>query len=637
MRIVSNNNFKYGVIDSIEARSIPRGASSSSLNWQHKGDHIELRRGAKFLGESSVNTGSGRASGIKKVIDAAGIEQLFASYGKKVKHFNRTTEEWEENGSDLLGSDIVDANGISKDTVFFAEYVSPAGNQLWVSSPHAVGLFKMMVANPTSAAKDMYSSAVNFLGHIKIDLSRMLLWRRKESPSSIYGSYIDDQGYTTVAAEVLGTGDGVTLTFTDTAAAISSVRTIFAIAIKVNGTQVAVDDYNGVITGTGITGTVNYITGEISVTWTAAPAGGAALTWDYQWENSNANGISDFTKSATRTAGQGFVFDQGTGGGDAMSILVFSGTYYCMHIKNTYALNIDVTDLAATNLPYRQRVGIPSERAAAETGDGIYYIDAADSSDIKIRVLAYGLYGSTQVVPIAISNNIDLSGYIFDDAAGFEWGDYIFFACATSDSVRTIDGETRALNNRTIAYNKVWKSIDILDYAMTCFESYDGTLVGGHAYSNNFMTLFSEYDDPVGVVLDNYWIGKIDDLDLEGLKKSKKLYLEGLIQADQNIEVYLSLDEGAFVLVGTISGQGTYVDTANPVTIGSPTLGTNAIGGSGEDTAYHYERLFSVQVDKFETARIKYIATDLGFASVSTQKWWDVRPKGQKVPTQYRG
>ena len=637
MRIVSDNNFKYGVIDTIEARSIPRGAASSALNWQHIGDHIELRRGSKYLGDSSLNTGLGRASGIKKIVDAAGVEQLFGSYGKKVKHFNRTTEEWEETSSDLLGSSIVDSNGYSKDNVFFAEYVSPAGNQLWASSPNAVGLFKIMVANPTSA-KDMYASATNFLGNIMIDLSRMFLWRRTASPSSLYGSYIDDQNYTTVSAEVLGTGDGVTVTFADTAAAISSIRTIFAIVVKVDGVQVATDDYNGVISGTGITGTINYATGAISVTWAAAPANLAALTWDYQWENSNNNGISDFTKSATRTAGQGFVFDQGTGGGDLMNVLVYSGTYYCMHVKNTYAVSIDVTDLAATNLPYRQKVGIPNERAAVPTGDGIYYLDAADSNDIKIRLLTYGLYGSTQVIPVAISNNIDLSNYLTADAAGHEWGDYIFFSVATSDSTRTINSVTVPMNNRTIAYNKKWKSIDVLDYSVTAWETYDGAVVGADAYSDNFIEMFSGYDDPDGVEIDNYWIGRVDDLDVEGLKKSKKLYLDGLIQREQSYEVYISTDNGAFVLVGTISGTGTYVDTGNPHTIGSTVLGRGTIGGSSaEDTAYHYERLFSLNLDKFETAQIKFVALGIGFVSVSTKKWWDVRLKGQRVPSQYRG
>ena len=60
MRLLEKSvrDFKYGTIDELEAQSIPDGAASASLNWQTKGDKIELRRGSKILGTAAYQQGS---------------------------------------------------------------------------------------------------------------------------------------------------------------------------------------------------------------------------------------------------------------------------------------------------------------------------------------------------------------------------------------------------------------------------------------------------------------------------------------------------------------------------------------------------------------------------------------------------
>ena len=72
-KIISNKNFKYGIIDSVEDNSIPREASSGSLNWLTKGSEIELRRGSYRLGitDNMVGKVTGgivatRADGVEK-------------------------------------------------------------------------------------------------------------------------------------------------------------------------------------------------------------------------------------------------------------------------------------------------------------------------------------------------------------------------------------------------------------------------------------------------------------------------------------------------------------------------------------------------------------------------------------------
>ncbi len=61
----------------------------------------------------------------------------------------------------------------------------------------------------------------------------------------------------------------------------------------------------------------------------------------------------------------------------------------------------------------------PNERASVETGDGIYYIDVGIEGNYKVRLLTYDLSGSTQVIPIPISNNIKLDSYNFDQGGIF--------------------------------------------------------------------------------------------------------------------------------------------------------------------------------------------------------------------------
>lgn len=656
---IDTTTYNFGIRDQIEARSIPRGAASASLNWLTRGDHIEIRPGQAYLGTSSLQTGNGKATGLKKATRANGVEILFGTYGKKLKYYDEATQEWIENGSDLLGANVVDANGFGLEDIFMSEYTSPAGNQLFLNSPNCAGYFKIMVANPGSAL-NVYSGSINFFGLLKVDTNRTFLWGRVKDGTGLYGSRIDTQAYTTVTAESLGTGDGVTKQFTDTAAAISGTRTIFG-ATATDGTEVFTDDYDSNMVGSlGGTGTINYITGVISVTFKTAPVNSQPLTWTYQWEDSNAAGITDFTKSGTRLAGEGFVFRQDEGGGPIQAVATYATVYYCFHLKKTWALDIGSDDTSATNLPYRELVGIPNFRASVETGDGIYYIDDSNKEDVRCRLLTYQTGGSQQVIPVPVSNNINLNTYNFDGAAGEQLGDLVCFFCATSTSTQTINGATVPVNNRMLVLNKLWGSWDVLDYAGTCLERYNGTLVSGDSLSNNFISLFTGLDDFDADSIENYWIGALDNLALSGksrkllvigqsLKKVKKVYLQGLIGLNQKMKVSVSTDGGDFTEVGgvdnadgshtyAIEGGGSYVDTGNPIDIGSEVIGVGTIGGESDGiTAYNYERLIDLGVDKFERIMIKYEAIATGYVSVSTQGWWDVRLKGIRIPRKYRG
>lgn len=631
IRTQKTETFKYGIVDAIEARAIPRGASSRSLNWLTMGDHIELRRGFEFMGTDSQQSGSGRVTGIKKATGALSVEVLFYTYGKKAKYYDEATGEFVEIGSDLLGT-AADGEDIS-----IEEYVSISGNQVWLNSPNCAGLFKIMTANP-GTAKNNYDSSKNYKGHINIDTNAMFLWRRKEDKTGIYRSYIDSQTYTTVTAEARHSGNGSTTAFSGTLSAVTGKRTCFAVTFT-DGTETFTDNNDGTLTGSaGGTGTINYSSGAYSITFAVAPSVGVNnITATYQWEDSTSGGLADFTGS---TAGQGTSFRQDEGGGPVQTVKSYSNIYFCMHERKTWALTLAVDDTPAetSNVPYRQNVGIPNLRAAVETGEGIYYIDKVSGQDPAVRRLTYDIGGSQQIIPVPLSEAIDLNAYEFDQAAGFAFGDFVLFACRTTNSSK---------NNRTLLYNRQWKSWDVLDYAVSCFDVYDGALVAGDAFTNNVMQLFSGNSDDEAII-SNVWEGKLDDLEIEGLKKSKRLRLRGAIGITQKIKVSLAFDNGPFVEVGgsdsggvhtyAIEGTGSYVDRTQRVSVGPQTLGRGELGGGSDGVeAYSYERLFKLATDKFDTAKIRFEAMDVGYASVSDHEFWDIRFKGVKVPRKYRG
>lgn len=83
--------------------------------------------------------------------------------------------------------------------------------------------------------------------------------------------------------ESVGTGNGSTTNFTHTAVHLAVVPGTVTITA---GAVVATDDGNGVLSGTGIAaGTINYATGAVSITYSAAPVSSLALTMAYSHAN----------------------------------------------------------------------------------------------------------------------------------------------------------------------------------------------------------------------------------------------------------------------------------------------------------------------------------------------------------------
>jgi hypothetical protein len=92
---------------------------------------------------------------------------------------------------------------------------------------------------------------------------------------------------TTTASESVGTGTGSTTTFNHTLAGIASSTGVNPKVVPGSvtitaGSVVATDNGAGALSGTGIaSGTINYGTGAVSITYSAAPANALAITAGY--------------------------------------------------------------------------------------------------------------------------------------------------------------------------------------------------------------------------------------------------------------------------------------------------------------------------------------------------------------------
>lgn len=617
----------YGLNTAIrDTKTLKPGYSPDSLNWvtSRFNDSIELRRGYARLGQTE-QTGLGKITGIGVGIRYDGTQVLWFSHGRKVKYYNTVSDDTVEVGTDLLPT------GADGEDVWFSPYQGLAGSFMYLGSPNS-GVYKIPAANPGSAVDQ---SVNNYRwGVFHIGQNRAFAGQRNgtaagnNDKTGLYLSYIDkDQlsDYTQVTGEAIGASGSTT--YTGTLAQISAPKTAMYVVITEAGGEVISDDRNGNLVGNqGSTGTINYATGAYSVTFNHVTVG--AVTADYYHETSTSTGILDFTGSGT---GQGKSFRQDDGGGNIMAIFNINTIEYCLHKLKTWQLTTSLDDTQTTNLPYRN-IGVPYTRAAFQTPEGIILADLSRPTDPKFRKMQV-LQGTNvnTIEPISISDDLDLSSYGFDKCVAFRWGDYEIFCCQNS-TLGVVDSH----NSVMFVHNVVSDAWDRLDYFVSCLAEYNGTLVAGDSVSNNVYTLFSGYDED-GDIISNYWTSSNLNLGTDNLKNCRRMVIDGLIQQDQSIKVSLSYDGGTFTELFTIEGDGTYVDTGTETAIGSQTLGSQVIGGQGGDTASPYEVDFPINSDRFVDVQIKIEALGVGFASVNSFTFKDIRNKSRKnLPSRTR-
>ena len=627
----SSRQFEGLVTALTDAKKLQPGAYIDGKNWitgQLK-DHIELRGGTRLIGTGV--SGAGKITGMGVGIRKDGTQVLFRARGRKIEWgiFNSdgsTVTDWTETGSNLLPA------AASGEDIAFAFNDGLSGPMMYVSSPNS-SIYKIPVANPSSAVDQV---STTYRGKIVFAGGRMHLWNRKTLSTGFadntgyYLSYVDKAtltGFTQVTDEAYGTGDGLTKTFAHTASAIGAKETIFS-ATATDGVETFLDDGNGAMLGSlGGTGTINYATGAMSITFNTAPANLAAITCTYYREDSTSAGVCDFSSDATRKTGQGDYFRQDDGG-DFQNLLVFNSLYYALHKLKSWVVDLKTDDTQASNLPWRDHLGIPYWRAAFANGDGVTLLDNTDAQNPRVRILSYNALGVLN--PVELSQYLNLSVYEYNFAVIAEFSNYDLLFCQ-----RKTLGTADTYNSVLLIRNKFSKQWDKLEVPASCVVMYNNMLIAGDFTTNNCYQLFSGNDDE-GYVIDNFITFGQWNLGQPGIKKTHRFEIDGFIGPSQTLEIRIAYDNASPVLVGTISGSGSYVDTSVGAVIGGTNaIGSDVIGSSGVANAFHFAREFTISSDRYEQMQITLKCTGIGGCAINYFGPKDNRYKGRRKLPQY--
>lgn len=603
--------FKSGVHNLLVDENIPSDAAQDESNWITQDGRLKLVAGRFRIGtEGAQGSIQGEIFGYK--VDGSKVHWRKTSAGK-IQYYNGTA--W---------TDVVTGLSLTADYKF-ANYASLAGSFTFAFGID--GIYKFHNANPGSYCS-MYASAKNFKGYAFIDKGRACLWNTPTDKTGLYGSWIDRQDatvYTTVAGEATTSLTG-TLAFKAGAA----TRNCFGVTITLTGTgEVYTDNYLGVLTGSlGGTGTINYITGA----YTMSNAG--VGTAGYQWEDSNAKGVTDFTKSATRLAGEGFIVRQDEGGDAILTVLIGQdGAYYSLKSQSAYQFTLDVADTNPTNVVYRRNIGVPSLRAGVATNKGIVFLNNANPAKPELTILQRNPI-SNFVEPIIIFPQFKFANYVYDDCTIDTWERYTILFCKSAN----------ATNNDTILLCDLAQgSVDITAYNGRTCATDAGNLYIGSSVTQTIYELYNGFDDDT-LAIQNFWTSqgstlrpvKVRRIFPNALKKERKLRLRGRIDANQNYSVYISYDDAGFQLVGTIRGDGPYVDYTQPQEIGGHFVGQSQVGGDVTTTVYPYHTELKLKSPKFRKRTIQIIANAIGYVDIDLMGDHNIMVFEDRLPKRFR-
>lgn len=607
--------FVSGTHNLISEELIPADAAKESIGWLTRDGVIELMYGRQAQG--AVGTAGkvlAEHTAFKTNGDVVRFRKIYDNTGGKVQYLNGST--W---------TDVI--TGLSSEIVTFSNYASLAGNFVYITGP-TDGLFKIVTANPASYS-DVYLSTKNFKGHSFIDKGRMIMWNTAQDKTGLYGSYIDAQDsdvYTPVATENVGTGDGTEVAFTGTLAfkAGGARRTCFGVTVT-DGTETFTDNYDGTLTGSeGGEGTINYTTGAISVTFDTAPMNAQAITADYQWEDSSAKGVTDFSKSATRLAGEGFVVRQDQGGDGIKSVIPHDGAYFSFKAHSVYQFTPDAADTNPTNELIRTDIGIETLKAAVGTSVGIVFLNTGQPTRPMLNILTRNPVGDN-FVTTPLFAHFDFSKFRYDQVVLESWDKYVIVSCR----------ENSLTNDRLLLCDMVANTVDKAPYGGSSFAKADGFLYMGDPVSMTSYEMFTGFDD-LGLAVQNSWTSGGNKYGTDALKRTKKYRFRGLISPDQEVGVYISIDNSDYQLVGTILGSGDYVDYTSTTAVGTSFIGAEPVGGADEMAVYSFILEIKVRLPRFRKRNIRFIAEGIGYVALQEIVDFDIWRYSEKLPRQYR-
>ena len=617
--------FKSGCQNLLNNEIIPQDAAQDSRGFITQDGKIKLIGGRLLIGADSGTVGLVRGLWFGYKVD--GTQVLYRKIETKLQYLLAGT--W----TDIL-------TGLTTGTeASFANYSSLAGAFTFFVSKD--GYWKINNANPGSAIA-MYDATKNFRGRIFIDKGRTILWDRDDTftaggtrdRTGLYGSRIDPQNatvYTTVSGEATASLGG-TLAFK----AGGATRNCFGIELTITGSgEVYTDNFNGILTGNaGGTGTINYATGVYTLT------NSGVGTVNYQWENSNALGLTDFMHTATRLAGEGFIIPQDMGGDPIMNVLIGQdGAYYSLKQQRAYKFLMDDTDLLPTNEIYYANMGISSINTGVATQKGILFINTSNPDKPEMTILQKSLV-SPELIPAVIFPGFKFALYDFSDAYFDTYERYVVISCKTFGALQ---------NNTILLCNISDGTVDISPYEARMFakDSVANFYVGS-PLQENVHQIYNGFDD-LGLPINNYWIGAAQQYGHLGLrmarwrfireilKKFRKFNVKGLISLDQSVQVYISYDDAPFQPIGTIYGRASYVDAGSGQAIGSNFIGQEQIGGQQITNVFPYFCQISLKnMPKFRKRTIKFVAIGIGYFDISFISDFDLMLFENRLPSRYR-
>jgi hypothetical protein len=582
---------------------IPKDAASDALNWLTREGRIELSYGRQTVGGAGA---SGKNYGEHVGYRADGTEVRFRKVNTTIQYLNGST--W---------TNVI--TGLTENADYtFANYQSLAGAFVYCFGID--GIYKIATANPANFAS-LFNSAKNFKGFGLIDKGRTILWGRAEDPTGLYGSYIDAQNstvYTTVTGESITAVESGTLAFK----AGGATRTCFGVQITdTSSGEVFTDNFNGVLRGSlGNTGTINYMTGAFTI---AGQTGAGTAT--YQWEDSNAKGVTDFSKSATRLAGEGFVLRQDAGGDAIRTVIPLDGSYFSLKANSCYRLELDSADVNPFNELYRTDIGVQTLRSAVGTGAGIVFINTANPTKPKLQIIQRNPLGDNfDTQPLFAQ--FAFENYVYNDASLDTWDEYVIMACKTMTAVA---------NDRLLLCNVKDNTVSPTYYGARSFAKVDGVLYAGDSVSTATYELFTGFDD-LGLPIENYFVGNGETYGSDVLKKTKKYRFKGKIDPNQQLAIYISQDDGGFTQIGTVRGDGSYVDYGTSFAVGTAVVGTTVIGGEATSNVYQFWIELKFRASKFRKRKFKFEAQAIGFVSIEQVIDFDIWTYQEKLPAKYR-
>lgn len=598
--------FSKGIHNLLSNEDIPKEASAGSYNWITKDGRIILVGGRQRLGaEGAV----GRVNSMWSGYNTKGIIVVYRKTTDKLQY-------WKNGWQDIL-------TGLTDSPFSCANYSSLAGAFTLFNGDD--GFWLINNANPESAI-DLYDPAKNFKGQILIDRGRCLLWDMPNDKTGLRGSWIDRQNatvYKPITGEAIGAAG--TKTYSGTLAFKSGGAKRISFALSITDTsELFTDNFDGTLKGSnGGTGTINYATGVYTLEFKNITV--AAVTAKYQWQDFTDKGLADFIPSSTRKAGEAFQFPQDEGGDPILNVLIGQdGAYYSIKKHSAFRLEITPTDVDAENILFRKELGLPSSKASISTSNGIVFINTANPSDPNLTILRKNQFD--EVEPYVICGHFDFGQYKYDEAVMENYERYVAVACKTKDADK---------NNVILFINATDQTVDIIKYEANSFAKDGIKLYVGSPISEDVYEILVGHDDE-DLSIENEWKSKAEKYNTNKLTKFRRLRLQGLIDVDQKVDIYLDTDNSGWSKVGTVDGHADYVDYANPQTIGANPIGTQQLGGDDASSAYPYFCEIKVKATKFRKRTLMFKATGIGYVDINYVMDWDILTFEDRMPKKYR-